>query len=95
MQARIGFDDPLFHRREMTLLASRNSCNDFPRIIRLIEAGRIDTTPWITHRLSLSSVPEEFAALGGQSDLVKAMIERRFPQSQFTSHATSFTDRRR
>ena len=75
VQARIGFDDPLFHRREITLLASRNSCNDFPRIIRLIEAGRIDTAPWITHRLGLSSVPNEFARLRDQAGLVKAMIE--------------------
>jgi 2-desacetyl-2-hydroxyethyl bacteriochlorophyllide A dehydrogenase len=75
VQARIGFDDPLFHRREITLLASRNSCNDFPRIIRLIEEGRIDTTPWITHRLGLSSVPKEFAALRDRPGLIKAMIE--------------------
>jgi threonine dehydrogenase-like Zn-dependent dehydrogenase len=75
VQARIGFDDPPFHRREITLLANRNSCNDFPRIIRLIEADRIDTTPWITHRLGLTSVPDQFAALSAQPCLVKAMIE--------------------
>jgi 2-desacetyl-2-hydroxyethyl bacteriochlorophyllide A dehydrogenase len=75
VQSRISFDDPLFHRREITLSASRNSCDDFPRIIRLIETGRIDTTPWITHRLGLSSVPYKFAALREQPGLVKAMIE--------------------
>jgi len=75
VQASITFDDPLFHRREMTLLASRNSCNDFPRIIRLIEEGRIDTTPWVTHRLGLDEVPEVFAGLREQPGLVKAMIE--------------------
>jgi threonine dehydrogenase-like Zn-dependent dehydrogenase len=30
----VALDDPLFHRREVTLHASRNSCHDFPRIIR-------------------------------------------------------------
>jgi 2-desacetyl-2-hydroxyethyl bacteriochlorophyllide A dehydrogenase len=75
VQARISFDDPLFHRREITLLASRNSCNDFPRIIRLIEAGQIDTTPWITHRFGLSAVTSEFDSLREQPGLVKAMIE--------------------
>ena len=75
VQARIAFEDPLFHRREMTLLTSRNSCQNFPDIIRQIEAGNIDTTPWITHRLSLSAVPNEFAGLREQPDLVKAMIE--------------------
>jgi 2-desacetyl-2-hydroxyethyl bacteriochlorophyllide A dehydrogenase len=70
----VSFDDPLFHRREMTLLASRNSAGAFPKIIRLIEEGRIDTTPWVTHRLTLEEVPERFAALRGDSGLIKAVI---------------------
>jgi 2-desacetyl-2-hydroxyethyl bacteriochlorophyllide A dehydrogenase len=72
---RISFADPLFHRREMTVLASRNSCRAFPEIIRRIESGAIDTTPWITHRLALADVPERFAGLPGTPGLVKAMIE--------------------
>jgi 2-desacetyl-2-hydroxyethyl bacteriochlorophyllide A dehydrogenase len=75
VQGRIAFDDPLFHRREMTILASRNSCNDFPRILRMIEEGRIDTVPWVTHRLGLSDVPAAFAGLREQPGLIKAMIE--------------------
>ena len=59
----VALDDPLFHRREVTLLASRNSCHDFPRIIRLLEEGRIDTSAWITHRLTLEGVPSEFPTL--------------------------------
>lgn len=74
VQGSIAFDDPMFHRREMTLLASRNSCNEFPRIIRLIEEGQIDTSPWITHRLDLAQVPEHFADLREQANLLKAMI---------------------
>lgn len=72
---KIGFEDPLFHRREMTILASRNSANLFPTIIRMIESGEIDTTPWITHRLGLADVPAEFGGLRTQPTLVKAMIE--------------------
>ena len=50
-QGDVTFHDPNFHRRELTLLSSRNALpEDFSRIIRLIEAGRIDTAPWITHR---------------------------------------------
>jgi 2-desacetyl-2-hydroxyethyl bacteriochlorophyllide A dehydrogenase len=75
VQGSIAFDDPLLHRRELTILATRNSCNDFPRILRLIEEGRIDTTPWITHRLPLADVPEKFASLAKQPGLVKAVIE--------------------
>jgi 2-desacetyl-2-hydroxyethyl bacteriochlorophyllide A dehydrogenase len=72
---RIRFDDPLFHRREMTLLASRNSARAFPEIIRRIESGNIDTTPWITHRLALAEVPDRFAELPKSPGLVKAVIE--------------------
>ena len=76
-QARISFDDPQFHRRELTVFASRNSCNDFPGIIRMIEDGRIDTAPWITIRMGLADVPSQFPLLRQQPNLVKAMIEVR------------------
>jgi 2-desacetyl-2-hydroxyethyl bacteriochlorophyllide A dehydrogenase len=75
MQGQVTFDDPLFHRREMTILASRNSAGAFPAIIAAIESGKIDTTPWITHRLHLRDVPNQFADLPKQPGLVKAMIE--------------------
>lgn len=75
VQGRISFEDPHFHRREITLLASRNSCNDFPRIIRMIEDGSIDTTPWINFRMALGDVVREFPRIREQPDLVKAMIE--------------------
>lgn len=43
---------PVMHRRELTLLASRNALSkDFTRIIKLIEGGQIDTVPWITSTL--------------------------------------------
>ena len=72
---RVEIDDPLFHRREITLLASRNSANAFPSIIQMIEEGAIDTAPWITHRLELSAVPAEFSSLSQQPGLIKAVIE--------------------
>jgi 2-desacetyl-2-hydroxyethyl bacteriochlorophyllide A dehydrogenase len=75
VQDEITFHDPLFHRREMTLLASRNSIGVFPKIIRMIEQGQIDTAPWITHRMRLADVPREFDAVSRQPNLLKAMIE--------------------
>lgn len=73
----ITFSDPDFHRRELTLLATRNSTpSDFKRIINLIEAGRIDTTPWITHRASAEALPEQFEQwLKPESKCIKAMVE--------------------
>ena len=52
---------PVFHRREQTLLASRNALPaDFGEIIKIIEAGDIDTKVWITHRLNIEEVPTGF-----------------------------------
>jgi 2-desacetyl-2-hydroxyethyl bacteriochlorophyllide A dehydrogenase len=76
-QGDVAFNDPNFHRRELALLASRNALpGDFTRIIRLIEAGRIDTSPWITHRAPLSGVVAEFPAwTRPETGVIKAMIE--------------------
>lgn len=72
----LTFDDPTFHRRELTLLASRNALpSDFPRIIGLIESGRINTTPWISHRALLADVPSVFLQwTRPDSGVIKAMI---------------------
>ncbi len=75
VQGRISFDDPHLHRNEITVLATRNSCHEFPRIIGLIEEGEIDTTLWITHRLALGEVPERFGDLPGRPGLVKAIVD--------------------
>lgn len=76
-QGDVAFSDPNFHRRELTLMGSRNALpSDFTRIIGLIEAGRIDTTPWITHRAPLAGVPDAFPTwVRPETGVVKAMIE--------------------
>ncbi len=73
----IHFPDPLFHRREMTLFATRNSLPaDFDRIIRLIEGGKIDTRPWITHRSAFAELIGNFPAYTQpETGVIKAMIE--------------------
>ncbi len=74
--AEISFGHPLMHRREMTLLASRNALpRDFTRIIQLIEDGKIDTTPWITHRTDFDRVIEEFPSYTKpDSGVIKAIV---------------------
>jgi alcohol dehydrogenase len=68
---------PVFHRRELTLMASRNALpEDFDHIIRLIREEKINTTLWITHRIGFEEVPTEFEkftdpALGA----IKAIID--------------------
>ena len=75
--SRISIDGPAFHRREMTLLGSRNARTvDLQRIIGHIEAGRIDTSPWITHRAGPEKMIEDFPTwLDPESGVVKAVLE--------------------
>lgn len=74
-QGAFAVDDPLFHRRELSLHSSRNSVGAFPALIRLMEEGRLDTAPWITHDLSLATLPDEFPGLyAPDAGVVKAMI---------------------
>lgn len=72
----VSFHDPDFHRRELTLLASRNATpGTFTDLIRRMEAGEIDTSPWITERLNLFELPDRFSELPGKPGLIKAIIE--------------------
>jgi len=76
-QGEVSFHDPSFHKRELTLMGSRNAQpQDFTRIIELIETGRIDTNPWITHRGAFDDVTREFPAwTDPKTGVIKAMIE--------------------
>ncbi len=67
---------PVMHRRELTLLASRNALPpDFTRIIKLIEDGGIDTRPWITHHASFDEMIAVFPAwLKPESAVIKAVM---------------------
>ncbi len=71
------FFDPNFHKREITLLASRNCLpSDFKEIINLKEKGTIDSSHWITHRTDLDGVPKNFGGFIDPSQhVVKAMID--------------------
>ena len=74
-QGDVSFNDPNFHRRELTLLASRNAVpGNFREIIALIEAGRIDVTPWITHRFDLEDTPQRFPEIAADAGVIKAVI---------------------
>lgn len=70
---------PVFHRRELTLMASRNAMpEDFERIIQLIREGKIHTDVWITHRISFEEVPAKFADFTDPSlGAIKAIIDVR------------------
>lgn len=72
----VSFGHPLMHRREMTLMGSRNAlAPDFKRIIQLIEEGKIDTRPWITHHASFEEMIGQFPTwLKPESQVLKAIV---------------------
>jgi threonine dehydrogenase-like Zn-dependent dehydrogenase len=73
----VHFRHPLFHKPEGTLLCSRNALSaDFSRIIALIEEGRIDTRPWITHRAAFDDLIEVFPSYTRpETGVIKAVVE--------------------
>jgi len=74
-QGDVSFNDPNFHRREITLHASRNALpGNFREIIALIEAGRIDTAPWISHRFDLADTPRRFPDIAADPGVIKTII---------------------
>ena len=74
-QGEVSFHDPNFHRRELSLFASRNALpGNFREIIALIEAGRIDTAPWITHRFDLVDTPQRFPEFAEDPSVIKTVI---------------------
>lgn len=74
--ANITFSDPEFHKRETTLLASRNATTeDFETVLRAMRAGLIPAA-LNTHRMPLSRVPEDFAGLlDPAAGVIKAIVE--------------------
>jgi len=77
VQGEVAFDDPNFHKREITLMASRNALPDeFGRIIGMIREGKIDVNPWITHRGPVSKLPTLLPQWrDGDTPVLKAMAE--------------------
>ncbi len=72
----VSFAHPVFHRPEGTLLCSRNALpGDFTRIIRLIEEGRIQTGPWITHRTPFAELIGNFPSYTQpETGVIKAVV---------------------
>lgn len=72
-----SLNDPEFHKRETTLMGSRNALPaDFAHIIGLIEQGVVDTRPWITHRAPMADAVGEFPRwVLPETGVLKAMIE--------------------
>lgn len=77
VQGDLTFRDQEMHRRELTLLRSRNATGaDFAWAIRMVEEGRIDLAPWITHRAPADAMIAAFPGwLDPERGVIKAMVE--------------------
>jgi 2-desacetyl-2-hydroxyethyl bacteriochlorophyllide A dehydrogenase len=73
----ITFRDPDFHRKEMTLFASRNATSeDFERVIAAIGDRAVPIDRLITHRTSLADAVRNIPLWATQkTGLIKALIE--------------------
>jgi 2-desacetyl-2-hydroxyethyl bacteriochlorophyllide A dehydrogenase len=73
----ISFSDPEFHKREATLMASRNAtAEDFEFVVECIRSGRIPTEHLHTHSAPLLELPTRLAEwLNPESKVIKAMVE--------------------
>ena len=72
----VSYQNPLFHSREMTVMGSRNALgSDFKKTIKLIEDGKVDVTPWITHRCNYDDFEANFAEwLKPETGVIKAVV---------------------
>jgi 2-desacetyl-2-hydroxyethyl bacteriochlorophyllide A dehydrogenase len=72
----LSFNHPEFHKRETTLMSSRNALReDFEYVISCIKENKLRPLDLITHRLSLGGLQSEFKELIGSKELVvKAMV---------------------
>jgi 2-desacetyl-2-hydroxyethyl bacteriochlorophyllide A dehydrogenase len=69
-------NDPEFHKREATLLSSRNATRaDFLHVIDLMKKGSVKAKPLITHRADLTNLKDVFPKwIHPQSGVIKAIV---------------------
>ncbi|QIL40411.1 zinc-binding alcohol dehydrogenase family protein [Pedobacter sp. HDW13] len=73
----ISFAHPEFHKREATLMSSRNATRtDFEQVIESMKNGLVNPKTYITHRTKFSEVEHEFESwLDPKNGVIKVMIE--------------------
>ncbi|MCF3639944.1 zinc-binding alcohol dehydrogenase family protein [Rhizobium sp. TRM95111] len=72
----ITFSDPEFHKREMTLVASRNATRpDFEHVMASIRAGLVPVGALLTHRTTLAGAVDDLPRWATEKQgLIKAVI---------------------
>jgi len=72
----ISFVHPEFHKREGTLMSSRNATRaDFELVMNALAKGLIDPLTYITHRVNFQQVKKEFANWPKpETEVIKAIV---------------------
>ncbi len=73
----ISFPDPEFHKRETSLLGSRNATpEDFSTVFEAMRGGLVPTEALVTHRVALEEAPGGFPIwIKPETGVIKALIE--------------------
>jgi len=73
----LSFSHPEFHKRETTLMSSRNATiDDFSYVIECLKNGKIDPKKYITHRAKFTDMITEFEKwIDPKNNVIKALIE--------------------
>ncbi|PQA55507.1 zinc-binding alcohol dehydrogenase family protein [Siphonobacter curvatus] len=73
----INFSHPEFHKREATLMSSRNATReDFEHVVDSMKKGLVDPKTYITHEVPFDRVKDEFASwLNPATGVIKAMVQ--------------------
>ncbi|MFD2118123.1 zinc-binding alcohol dehydrogenase family protein [Paenibacillus yanchengensis] len=76
VKGNISFSDPDFHKKEMTLMGSRNATmQDFEHVLAAIREGHVDTDAFITHGSTFETMIEHFEDwLKPETGVIKAMV---------------------
>ena len=74
--ADITFSDPEFHKRETTLLGSRNATpEDFDAVVAAMRAGQVPTKALNTHAATLAQLPDVLPGwMEPQAGVIKAIV---------------------
>lgn len=72
----ISFSHPEFHKREATLMSSRNASRaDFEHVLDSMKKGFVNPTNYITHRVKFEEVKDQFASwTDPKTGVIKAMV---------------------
>ncbi len=72
----LSFSDPDFHKKETTMMGSRNATpEDFNKVARLMAEGKISSEMMLTHQFDFDSIGERYEQdVINNRDLIKGVI---------------------